>query len=68
MALLLQNNRPTTALPIKVERRCPRCRRHAYHWLTGRTHPSAIKTTRLHTASCVNCGHAWPCRVMAKDL
>jgi hypothetical protein len=30
--------------------------------------PAALKTTRLDTAACANCGHHWPCRVMEKDL
>lgn len=57
----------TAALPGKIERHCPRCGRHAYHWLTPRDTASALKTTKLPTASCANCGHQWPCRVMGKD-
>lgn len=60
--------RPVLRLPAKVERRCPRCHRHAYHWLTPNNSPAALKTTKLHTAGCANCGHEWPCRVMEKDL
>ena len=56
------------SLPGKIERVCPRCRTHAYHWLTSNGAPSAIKNTKLHTASCVNCGHDWPCRVMRREL
>lgn len=56
------------ALPGKIERRCPRCNRHAYHWLTANGDPSALKNTRRHTATCVNCGHQWPCRLLHRDL
>lgn len=59
---------PRDMLPRKIERRCPRCGRHALHWLTPHGEPSALKTTRLHTACCVNCGHQWPCRVLQRDL
>ena len=55
-------------LPAKIERRCPRCGRHAYHSLMANGSPAALKTTRLDTAACANCGHHWPCRVMEKDL
>jgi DNA-directed RNA polymerase subunit M/transcription elongation factor TFIIS len=54
--------------PGKIERHCPRCRTHAFHWLTRNGEPSALKNTKLHTATCANCGHQWPCRVMGKDL
>lgn len=59
--------KPADDFPKKIERRCPRCHRHAYHWLTHRNAESAIKNTLLHTATCANCGHSWPCRVMEKD-
>jgi len=53
-------------LPRKVERRCPRCHRHAYHWLNAaRTESNSSSRTK---AGCVNCGHEWLCRVMEKDL
>lgn len=54
-------------LPSKIDRCCPRCRHHAYHWLTHQDSPAALKTTRLHTATCVRCGHGWPCRVLERD-
>lgn len=52
-------------LPGKVERRCPRCHRHAYHWLTAPRTES--NTSSRPKAGCVNCGHEWPCRVMKRD-
>ncbi len=55
-------------LPAKVERHCPRCRRHAYHWLIAHGSSAALRNTKLHTAACANCGHHWPCRVMEKDV
>ena len=55
-------------LPAKVERKCPRCGRHAYHWLMAHGSPAALKNTQRDTAACANCGHHWPCRVMEKDL
>lgn len=55
-------------LPTKVERKCPRCGRHAYHWLIAHGSPAALKNTQRDTAACANCGHHWPCRVMEKDL
>lgn len=55
-------------LPGKVERRCPRCGHRSNHWLVPHGSESAIKTTRLHTARCTDCGHQWPCRVTARDL
>lgn len=63
----IPEDRLPAALPGKIERHCPRCGRHAYHWLTPRDAASALKTTKLPTASCANCGHQWPCRVMEKD-
>lgn len=41
--------------PSKVERHCPRCRRHAYHW-------GNVKGVR-HQIECCNCGHTWTGRV-----
>jgi len=58
---------PSDDLPRKIERHCPRCHHHAYHWLTANGEPSAIKGTKRHTATCVHCGHSWPCRVMQRD-
>ncbi len=61
-------NNGTASLPGKIERRCPRCKCHAYHWFTAKGDPSALKNTRRHTATCVTCGHQWPCRLMNRDL
>ncbi|MEN6586111.1 MAG: hypothetical protein ABFE02_08740 [Sulfuricella sp.] len=61
-------DRSVRRLPAKVERRCPRCGRHAYHWLMANGSPAALKGTKLDTAACANCGHHWPCRMMEKDL
>lgn len=46
--------------PKKIERTCPRCHRHAYHWLSYKENGKAV-------ADCVNCGHQWSVRVMEKD-
>lgn len=51
-------NGRTVVEPRKIERRCPRCHRHAYHWL------NFIQKV----AGCVNCGHEWKVRVMERDL
>lgn len=56
----------TRIQPKKIERRCPRCGRHAYHWLTW-PDTESNKTSRP-VAGCANCGHEWPCRVMGRDL
>ena len=54
--------------PKKIERTCPRCGHHSYQWLAGNGTESAIKNTKLHTATCVSCGHSWPCRVFKRDI
>ncbi len=54
-------------LPRKIERRCPRCACHAYHWLTARGAQSALSSAKFDTATCASCGHSWKCRVLPKD-
>lgn len=45
---------------VKVERRCPRCGCHAYHWgnLCG----------ILHRIGCANCGHEWTGRIRKDEM
>lgn len=45
---------------VKVDRRCPRCGHHAYHW----GNVQGIK----HRIGCVNCGHEWRGRIRKDEM
>lgn len=56
---------------MKVDRRCPRCRTHAYHWIrTPKTDDDSLvevpladwpadKIPRRVMIDCASCGHGW---------
>ena len=45
---------------VKVDRRCPRCGHHAYHW----GNVQGIK----HRIGCVRCGHEWSGRIRKDEM
>lgn len=48
----------TATKNIRVERRCPRCRVHRYHWVD-------LASKRI---TCAECGNRWKDRVRQDDL
>lgn len=47
-------------LRSKVDRHCPRCGAHRYHFLR-------ITEGKKPRASCAECSHSWTCRVLKRD-
>lgn len=47
-------------IKTRVDRTCPRCRFHGYH--------DGNYMGRRNKISCVNCGHVWTGRIMARDV
>lgn len=45
---------------VKVDRVCPRCGFHTYHWANVR----GIR----HRIECTNCGHEWKGRVRREEM
>ncbi len=48
---------------MKIERRCPKCRAHRYHFCDARL----AQTERRAEATCAECGHNWKVRLSRSE-
>lgn len=44
---------------VKLDRRCPRCHAHHYHFANRELRPDGLRQVWQVTIDCTACGHRW---------